>query len=123
MLKETEGAQQGQTTSAPERVFRCARCEAEISKPKHLFGMRSASHTQVFPNPYGHMRVILTLKEARGLIYISEATSEFTWFAGYSWRVACCAGCQSHLGWLFEAVEDHSPRRFYGLLKEALSEG
>ncbi len=127
MLKE-DGQRALDTTSAPndeeapERRLRCAGCGAEIAAQSALFGMRSSSAEHVFPNPLGQMRVILTLRAAR-VVCVSRPTTEFTWFAGYSWRIAVCGACELHLGWLFEAVSTGEPASFYGLLKESLVEG
>jgi hypothetical protein len=131
-----------------ERRFLCRVCENTITDSSQLFCMRAATVQQVFPNPYGQMRVIMTAKHAQSVAVIGEATSDFTWFAGYSWRVVYCAECRSHLGWLFEAnngrpegdlstvleldlpagsprqaVGPETIRSFYGLLVEALVEG
>jgi hypothetical protein len=84
--------------------------------------MRAATAVQAFPNPFGQMRVILTLREARAIVLAGDPTTDFTWFEGYAWRIAYCAGCQEHLGWLFETIAAGVPPRFYGLLKDALIE-
>jgi hypothetical protein len=101
-----------------EQIFVCRRCSTEISSRRQLFAMRAASYVQVFPNPYGHMKVIYTLRDAKAVAIGGAPTSEFTWFAGYTWRIAYCAACGNHLGWLFEGVEE--PPAFYGLLKDEL---
>ncbi len=126
MLKEDGQLALGTTSApddeeAPERSLRCAGCGAQIAAKSALFGMRGASVEQVFPNPLGQMRVILTLRAAR-VVCVSAPTTEFTWFAGYSWRIACCGACGLHLGWRFEAVSTDQPALFYGLLKDALVE-
>ena len=105
-----------------ERIFVCARCGTEISSRRHLFAIRAASYVQVFPNPYGHMKVIYTFRDAKAVKLAGTPTSEFTWFAGYTWRIAYCAACTSHLGWLFETIGTDEPPAFYGLLKDALAE-
>ena len=105
-----------------ERIFVCARCSTEISSRRHLFAIRAASYVQVFPNPYGHMKVIYTFRDAKAVKLTGTPTSEFTWFAGFTWRIAYCAACSSHLGWLFEAFDGAEPPAFYGLLKDALVE-
>lgn len=84
--------------------------------------MRGCASVQAFPNPYGQMRVILTVKDARSIVAAGDPTTEFTWFAGYAWQVAYCASCREHLGWLFETASVDPPRRFWGLLKDALVE-
>ena len=105
-----------------EHVFVCRRCETEISSRRHLFAMRAACYVQVFPNPYGHMKVIYTLRDARGVQVAGGPTDEFTWFHGYTWRIAYCAACSNHLGWFFEAIDESEPPVFYGLLKDELVE-
>jgi hypothetical protein len=127
-----EDAKKGSPVEAPEdapereeeeeHVFVCRRCGSEISSRRRLFAMRAASWVQVFPNPYGHMRVIYTFRDATGLAISGAPTSEFTWFAGYTWRIAYCAACSNHLGWLFEAFDGSEPSELYGLLKDELSE-
>ncbi|MDM8517965.1 cereblon family protein, partial [Desulfobacterales bacterium HSG16] len=47
-------------------------------------------------------------------------TSEYTWFAGFSWCFAMCSKCQIHLGWHFLAEGD---KNFYGLILNQLVEG
>jgi hypothetical protein len=81
--------------------------------------MGADTAVRVFPNPYGQLRVIYTFREASGLLLVGAPTAEFTWFAGYTWRIAHCARCKLHLGWCFEGGAE--PRDFYGLLKEALA--
>jgi cereblon len=105
-----------------ERIFVCARCETEIASRRWLFAMRAASYVQVFPNPYGHMKVIYTFRDAEALRVTGTPTTEFTWFEGYTWRIAYCAACNRHLGWLFEALGASEPLQFYGLLKDELAE-
>jgi hypothetical protein len=103
-----------------DEVFVCARCETEISSRRQLFAIRAASYVQVFPNPYGHMKVIYTFRDAKGVQLSGAPTGEFTWFHGYTWRIAYCAACSAHLGWLFEGAAEEPPA-FYGLLKESLA--
>jgi hypothetical protein len=105
-----------------ERIFVCRRCDTEISSRRQLFAMRAASYVQVFPNPYGHMKVIYTFRDAKAVLLTGTPTTEFTWFAGYTWRIAYCAACRNHLGWLFESIDASEPPVFYGLLKDELVE-
>ena len=126
LQKERSGAKKPESADeeAPEErhAVLCRTCEAEITDSSALFHMRSTSAAQVFPNPYGHMRVIVTYRSAHSLSITGAPTTEFTWFAGYSWRVAYCGECRTHLGWEFEAVADSTPRSFFGLLKDELVE-
>ena len=124
MLDEKSRAKPSSASAEPvpeeKKSYVCKRCEVEITDSRALFCMRSNSVEQVFPNPLGMMRVILTARAAKSLHLSGDATVEFTWFAGYAWRVAYCASCMSHLGWSYEGEEE--PPVFYGLLKDALAE-
>ena len=68
------------------------------------------------------MMKILMLSDAHGLAFVSEPTTEFTWFAGYAWTVVACGRCGAHLGWRYDAVDGAHPVRFYGLLVDAVRE-
>jgi hypothetical protein len=65
------------------------------------------------------MREILTVRAAHGLEYVGGSTTEFTWFEGYAWRIACCGHCHHHLGWRYElagVAASEEPSQFFGLL-------
>jgi len=83
--------------------------------------MRAASPVQVFPNPYGVMREILTARRVWNVAIDPSAFADFTWFAGYAWRIVACGGCRSHLGWIYEGEDE--PKTFFGLLRSAIKEG
>ena len=38
------------------------------------------------------------------IVHGVRATVEDSWFPGYGWRIASCAICGNHLGWLFTAT-------------------
>jgi hypothetical protein len=119
----SKAAPQQEEKSEERKVYVCKRCDVEITDSRALFCMRADSVEQVFPNPLGIMRVILTARAASSILVEGSSTADFTWFSGYSWRIASCASCRSHLGWLYEgAPHGGEPHTFYGLLKEALAE-
>lgn len=92
-----------------------------ISKPGELFAMRAHELIQVFPNPYGALIRILTARNAWSLTVEGWATTDFTWFAGYAWRIAHCAHCRAHLGWRFERATGEGPETFFGLVLNAIT--
>ena len=104
------------TSHDEEHAIVCRYCNAEISAPRFAFGMRAQSAVQVFPNPYGQMKEILTLRAAWGWRVEGWATADFTWFSGYAWRILYCEQCSHHLGWRFQAERDNEPPHFFGLL-------
>ena len=76
------------------------------------------SHAHTFFNPAGIVFELGCFSVAPGCHSAGEATSEFTWFAGYVWRFALCRQCNSHLGWFFEGVTSS----FFGLILANLKE-
>lgn len=101
-----------------EAALVCRACSATVSSERWLFSMRAPSPVQVFPNPHGIMLEIMTLEAAWGLRFESWASTDFTWFAGYAWRIVYCHGCAAHLGWRFEG--SGAPSTFFGLLTKAV---
>jgi hypothetical protein len=101
-----------QTSHAPEKAVVCRQCLHGITAPDQQTQMEGA-HTHTFANPEGIVFEIACYQEAWGCGYVGPASAEFTWFAGYRWRIAVCANCLTHLGWLFSAPAGHF---FHGLI-------
>ncbi len=107
----------------PESVVRCRCCDQHVTSRRHAFSFRANGSIQVFPNPWGQMKKIWTVRSAHDLVIVGPPTVEFTWFDGFAWAVALCARCRNHLGWRYDAVQAGRPPAFYGLLMEALRDG
>ena len=75
------------------------------------------AHMHTFANPHGIVYEIGCFSDAPGCAHAGPSTPEFTWFAGFSWRVAVCGKCLAHLGWRFTAK---SGAGFYGLILDRL---
>jgi len=101
-----------------EPVLRCARCGHFITRPAEGISV-NGSHRHTFVNPHGLMFEIGCFQAAPGCAHLGRATGEFTWFPGYQWRVAVCAGCLFHLGWRFVS----SGTSFHGLILDHLAGG
>ena len=102
-----------------ESVLRCAQCGTAISKPEYLF---QRDELGIYANPHGHVFDLITVSYAENVQSHGESTTEFTWFAGYAWRVLGCAHCNLHLGWRFEATQSgQTPSVFFGLLRNHLN--
>jgi cereblon len=83
--------------------------------------MGEGDSAQVYINAFGYLHEIITVRRAQGLRFDGEPTLEFTWFQGYTWQIASCAACRSHIGWRFEAVSEGAAlRSFYGLRHSAI---
>ena len=102
--------------SEPERRLFCAACKHVITHQDERIHVQGG-HQHRFTNPHGITYEIGCFRHASGCSTIGEATSEFTWFRGYAWRIAVCGNCQTHLGWHFQSTEDD----FHGLIVDRLS--
>ncbi|MEQ2223711.1 hypothetical protein ILYODFUR_000160 [Ilyodon furcidens] len=58
-------------------------------------------HVQLFENPHGHQFEVITFRRA-DVIKHWPADRHFSWYPGFSWTVATCPRCKTHLGWAFQ---------------------
>ena len=105
-----------------EQRLVCLDCRAVITSRESALSLDRESPERVLFNPAGIVMRVLTVRHATGLELVGGRTDEFTWFDGYTWRIALCRDCGQHLGWLYEALDDRTPASFWGLLVERLSE-
>ncbi len=101
-----------------DRYIVCRQCGQHLTKPSERTSV-NGSHTHTFANPSGLVFEIGCFSMARGCAFIGPPSLEFPWFAGYSWQIAICSSCQTHLGWLF--VGQHSSQ-FFGFILDRLQE-
>lgn len=94
----------------------CTNCGSIITFSSERVDINGAFNHS-FANPHGLFFEISCFKNAPGCICSNESSSEFTWFPGFSWRVAACQSCLNHLGWLFSSAKNH----FYGLISANLT--
>ena len=97
-----------------KRLF-CAICRHPVTHQDERISVQGG-HEHRFTNPHGIAFHIGCFREAAGCAVAGEATTEFTWFSGYAWRIATCAHCQMHLGWCFQSGADY----FHGLIVDRL---
>ena len=62
---------------------------------------KSGAHAHTFFNPHGLVFEVGCFAAAPGCTAMGETSSEFTWFAGYLWRIGVCRRCGLHLGWRY----------------------
>eukprot|EP00804_Cyclotella_cryptica_P001137 CCRYP_019762-RA/>CCRYP_019762-RA protein AED:0.25 eAED:0.25 QI:912/1/1/1/0.5/0.33/3/2286/646 len=111
-------------------LLRCKYCGTVVAKMSDVFTVGGAEGTTgAYVNEYGvvHQTVTVRKVDSRGIIAVGIAETKDSWFPGYSWTIAHCCICHSHLGWKFcnvrkrsspgeEAEEDpERPRLFWGL--------
>jgi hypothetical protein len=99
-----------------EKHILCAQCRAVITSPHERIEVQGAQERTFF-NPYGIIFQIGCFRQARGCGYQGPAIEEFSWFPDYSWRIAICRSCLTHLGWLYSAPDKES---FCGLILDHL---
>ena len=80
----------------------CRQCRQAITRPVERLSIQG-SHRHTFANPHGVVFEIGCFKDVIGCGYAGAATDEFSWFAGYSWRICFCSMCLTHLGWIFSS--------------------
>jgi len=101
-----------------EEFILCRQCHQPITRPKERISIQG-SHQHTFANPHGVVFEIGCFGSAQNCGYAGNATDEFSWFAGYSWRVCFCVMCLTHLGWIFSSKAGNS---FHGLISDRLIE-
>lgn len=103
------------TISSEEEIITCVFCNHHITDPSKQISVNNSFH-HVFANPHGCVFEIGCFSKAKGCISGSIASSEFSWFFGFSWQIGVCDQCSNHLGWIFSSESN----RFYGLILEKL---
>ncbi len=96
----------------------CRACGHQIAKAEDKSSVAGGqSHT--FFNPHGLVFELECYSRANGCMVQGAPSSDFSWFAGYSWQVALCGGCTSHLGWHYASADSG---RFWGLISGMIRE-
>lgn len=70
------------------------------SRNDTLVGGRRVN-VQLLENPHGHRFEVITFRRA-DVTQHWPADKHFSWFPGFSWTVATCPRCNTHLGWAFQ---------------------
>jgi hypothetical protein len=79
----------------------CRTCGYRITSDDQRISV-NGSHTHTFFNPAGLVFELGCFGRAPGCLIGNQASTLFTWFAGFAWRPVSCARCAVHLGWRFE---------------------
>lgn len=101
-----------------EEYILCRQCRQAITRPDDRLSIQGA-HRHTFANPHGIVFDIGCFRSVMGCGYAGAASDEFTWFAGYHWRVCYCRMCLTHLGWIFGSKTGDN---FHGLILDKLIE-
>jgi hypothetical protein len=96
-VREIAGAGQGGWVA-------CAACRALVTHSRERLSVDGA-HSHSFINPAGLIFRVSCFAAAPGTVSVGEASADFTWFAGFAWRVALCRACGEHLGWSYHRLD------------------
>ncbi len=111
-----EAEHQSRFSASAGRRLLCSVCEEPITAEGFRISIAGGQlHTRT--NPSGQTFEFGCFEEAPGAATLGAATTEFCWFAGYSWVFAVCGGCGEQLGWRFQGGD---PPLFHGLICECL---
>ena len=104
--------------------FLCKRCRNKISIYNDIFAVSKGAVNVNYCNPAGYIHETLTVKKTfeSAVKLVEKPSIEFSWFPGYSWQIAICSQCYTHVGWKFAAVNNRNltPRTFFGLSCKSL---
>ncbi len=114
--KRPEANLEDDTDARASRRVLCRECLHPVTREQDRTQVHGA-HQHTFANPSGIVFTIGCFRSAEGCGAAGSPSDEFTWFQGYSWRVAVCTGCLAHLGWLFTTA---SGAAFWGLILDHL---
>lgn len=89
----------------------CRACGQRLCRESDRTVM-NGSHVHVFCNPAGSIFEVACFNQAGGCLPEGPFVSEYSWFPGFSWQIALCAGCFGHLGWRFRGLTG----QFHGLI-------
>jgi hypothetical protein len=98
-------------------VLVCVQCETPITTSSERIEVEG-HHEHFKVNPHGVSFRVGCFASAGNLVVVSPPERAWSWFAGYAWLIEACAGCGTHMGWLFQG----DAHRFHGLLVDALVE-
>lgn len=106
----------GPQHTSPASLLLCRACGAELARGSDVvlvssrLALSSRNHTlpggrrvhvQLFENPHGLRFEVMTFRRAE-VTQHWPADPNFSWFPGFSWTIATCPRCHTHLGWGFQ---------------------
>jgi hypothetical protein len=84
-----------------KRRLLCRSCGSPVTAEAERITI-DGQHVHHRTNPAGIDFEFGCFTAARGAENVGQPTTEFSWFAGYTWMYSVCRECVTHLGWHFE---------------------
>lgn len=103
------------STDRDDDALRCIVCDHRITDRGYRTEMGGA-HEHTFVNPGGIVHHVGCFVAAPGCAYVGNTEEAFSWFPGWTWQVAICGQCRSHVGWVYRCAGE----QFHGLILAAL---
>lgn len=100
-----------------EQWIVCRKCQSQITRPSERT-MVNGAHQHTFANPSGIVFEIGCFLKVRNCTLVGHPSTDFPWFTGHSWQITVCAGCLTHLGWMFS---NQQGQQFYGLIIDRIT--
>ncbi len=108
-----------------ETIIRCKCCASALSPMRNIFTVKGAEGTTGnYINEHGIVHQTVTLREVDpkvSVVCVGRPETKDSWFPSYSWQIAYCYVCSSHLGWKFRRVDKSDdkedperPAKFWG---------
>lgn len=104
----------------PGQFIHCRHCAHIITSASQRIDVQGG-HDHHFVNPHGFNFHVGCYAQALGCDISGGYEAADSWFGGYVWQIASCAGCQGHLGWYF-SPHSGTGQPFYGLILDRLQE-
>jgi hypothetical protein len=98
-------------TEEKEESIICKNCRNEVTTVGYSIAV-NGQHAHIFKNPLGITFHFGCFSKAWGSFIYGIPTYEATWFPGFTWCIAVCANCFTHLGWHYQSGRES----FYGLI-------
>ena len=69
----------------------------QVASARDVLSMSNEGTGGAFVNSHGYVHDMITLHRATNTACEGEPETEHSWFPGYAWTIAYCAGCANHL--------------------------
>lgn len=108
----------------PSELIHCSLCQHPVSAAQFRIRI-NGDYQHRFSNPSQQVFDVVCLQMAPGVAIRGDATSEHTWFQGFTWQFGHCEQCGEHLGWYYQGsstAPSTTTPSFFALISARLKE-